>query len=69
MCDFAGSVLDTETGELLEYHHLIKHPTFKDDCGYLFGNEVGRLAQGTPGRKEGTNTIKFIKKSKMSPKM
>ena len=31
LCDFAGSVIDTETGELLEYRHLIKHPKFKDD--------------------------------------
>ena len=41
MCDFAGSVMDTETGELLEYRHLIKHPKFKTDWGYSFGNEVG----------------------------
>ena len=67
MCDFAGSVLDTETGELLEYRHLIKHPKFKDDWGYSFGNEIGRLAQGMPGRNTGTNTIKFITKSEMPP--
>ena len=65
MCDFAGSVLDTETGELLEYRHLIKNPKFKDDWGYSFGNEIGRLAQGMSGRNTGTDTIKFIRKSKM----
>ena len=65
MCDFAGSVLDTETGELLEYRHPIKHPKFKDDWGYSFWNKIGRLAQGMPERNTGTNTIKFIHKSEM----
>ena len=63
LCDFAGSVLDKETGELLEYRHLIKHPKMKDDWRYSFGNEIGRLAQGMPGRNHGTNTIFFIDKS------
>ena len=58
-------MLDTETGELLEYRHLIKHPKYKDDWGYSFGNGIGRRAQGMPGRNTGTNTIKFIHKSKM----
>ena len=31
LCGVAGSVLDKDTGELLEYRHLIKHPKFKDD--------------------------------------
>ena len=65
LCDFTGSVLDTETGEFLEYRHLIEHPKFKDDWGYSFGNEVGRLAQGMPGRNDGTNTIFFIDKSQI----
>ena len=67
LCDFAGSVLDAETGELLEYRHLIKHPKYKDDRGHSFGNEVGRLAQGMPGRNTGTNTIEFIHKSEIPP--
>ena len=28
--------------------------------GKSFGNEIGRLAQGIPGRVDGTNTIDFI---------
>ena len=63
LCDFAGSVLDKETGELLEYRHLIKHPKLKDDWRYSSGNEIGRLAQGMPRRNHGTNTIFFIDKS------
>ena len=29
---------------------------------HSYGNEIGRLAQGMPGRNTGTNTIFFIKK-------
>ena len=62
LCDFAGSVLDTETGELLEYRHLIKHPKLKDEWKYSFGNEIGQLAQGMPGRNNGTDTMFFVHK-------
>ena len=65
LTDFAGSVLDAETGELLEYRHLIKRPKYKDEWGYSFGNEIGRLAQGMPGRNNGTNTLFFIHKSEV----
>ena len=67
LTDFAGSVLDAETGELLEYRYLIKRPKYKDDWGYSFGNEIGRLAQGMPGRVEGTNTIFFINRDDVPP--
>ncbi len=30
LCDFASIVLDDETGNLLEYRHLLKHPKYKD---------------------------------------
>ena len=60
LTDFSGSVLDAETGELLEYRHLIKRPKYKDKWGYLFGNEIGRLAQGMPGQSNGTNTLSFL---------
>ena len=62
---FAGSVLDGVTGELPEYRHLNKRPEYKDGWGYSFGNEIGRLAQGMPGRNNGTDTLFFIKKSKV----
>jgi hypothetical protein len=26
LCNLAYAVLDNETGDLLEYHHLMKHP-------------------------------------------
>lgn len=62
LVDMAVAVLDDETGELLEYRHLIQCPKYKKDWGNSFGNEVGRLAQGIPGRNTGTNTIYFIYK-------
>jgi hypothetical protein len=30
LCDLAYTVLDNETGNLLEYRHLMKHPKYKD---------------------------------------
>ena len=45
---------------------MIKNPN-KKEWGYSFGNEIGRLAQGMPGRNEGTNTIFFIHKHKVPP--
>ena len=62
LCDMAAAVLDDETGELLEYRHLIKRPKYKDAWHYSFGNEIGRLAQGMPGWNVGTNTLFFIHK-------
>ena len=65
LVDYASAVLDDETGELLEYRHLIQRPKYKKDWGFSFGNEIGRLAQGMPGRNTGTNTIFFILKSEI----
>ena len=57
--DMANSVLGTN-GELLEYRHLISNPTTRKTWSHSYGNELGRLAQGMPGRNIGTNTIVFI---------
>ena len=67
LVDFAGAVLDGDTGELLEYRHLIQRPKYRHDWQYSFGNEVGRLAQGMPGRNTGTNTIFFIGREDIPP--
>ena len=40
LCDFAGSVLDTDTGELLEYRHLIKHPRLKMSGNFHLGMKL-----------------------------
>jgi len=60
--EIAGAVLDEETGDLLEYRHLIRHPVHKTIWGGAFGKEIGRLAQGLPGVVEGTDTMEFINK-------
>ena len=66
LTDYAAAVLD-KSGELLEYRHLIKRPEYKEQWGYSFGNEIGRLAQRMPGKNKGTNTIFFINKREVPP--
>ena len=56
-------VLDPETGRLLEYRQLLRHPKFKEAWNISAANEFGRLAQGIKGRVKATDTIKFIRKS------
>ena len=57
--DMANSVLGSN-GKLLEYRHLIANPATRIIWSNLYGNEIGRLAQGMPGCNIGTNTIVFI---------
>jgi hypothetical protein len=56
LCDLAYAVLEDDTGDLLEYRHLIKHPKYKDTWSNSFGNEIRRLAITT-------ETIFFINKT------
>jgi len=65
LCDYANAVLDGKTGELLEYWHLIAHPKHKQAWGASFGNEIGRLALGMPGRVKDTGTMFFVDKNKV----
>jgi hypothetical protein len=67
LCEFAGAVMDDETGDMLEYRQLIKRPKYRDTWSKAFGKEIGRLAQGLNGVVEGTNTLYFIPKSKIPP--
>ena len=55
--DAAHAVLDQETGELLEYRRLLKHPRFKEIWNRSAADEFGRLAQGIGGRIKGTDTM------------
>ena len=54
-----NAVLDKDMGEIMEYIHLIGNPKYRDIWSYVYGNELGRLAQGLKGRVEGTNTVFF----------
>ena len=55
------TVIDMETGELLEYRKLLHHPKFKEVWSLSAANEFGRLAQRIDGRIKGTDTITFNK--------
>ncbi len=59
LCDFAYAVLDDDTGNLLEYRHLIKHPKYKDTWSNSFGTKIRQLATTT-------ETIFFISKTDIS---
>ena len=58
LCNLASAVLHNETGNLLEYHHLMKHPKYKDIWTKSFGTEIRHLATTT-------ETIFFVKKDKI----
>ncbi len=62
-CEMANSVLG-EKGKLLKYWH-IGNPKTKAVWAHLYGNKIGRLAQGMPGRNTGTNTIFFIQQDQV----
>ena len=63
LIEYANAVFDGDTCYLLEYRHLVKRPKYKQDWEYSFGNKIGRLCQGMPGRTNGTSTMHFIAKS------
>jgi hypothetical protein len=64
---FINSVIDPDTGESLEYRHLIKGPD-ADKWKQANINEIGRLTDGRVGNGiVGTNTIKFIHPSALPP--
>ena len=50
-------IIDDETGDSLEYKHLIKSDKYKKTLVKYFTNELGRLAQGLGDRVKGTNTV------------
>ena len=58
LCDFANAVIDDETGEIMEYRHLIKNPKHRVRWQSSFGREIRRLATDT-------ETIGFIRKSEI----
>jgi hypothetical protein len=55
LCDFASAVLNDETGDLLEYHHLLRHPKYRDVWSKSFGTEICWVATTT-------ETIAFMSK-------
>ena len=66
--EVAGAIEDGETGAVLEYQHLSKHPKYKETWKHSYVNEIGRLVQGIPGQVNGTNTLFFMKKDEVPDK-
>jgi hypothetical protein len=58
--DMIGAVMDSDTGDMLEYRHLLKNPKYRETWSKAFGKEIGRLAQGQEGVFEGTDALHFI---------
>ena len=56
------TVMDTESGKMLNYQQLIHNPRYRKQWSISSANELGRLANGVGGRIKGTNTIKFVHK-------
>ena len=56
LCDYANAVIDDETGEIMEYRHLLKNPKHRERWQRSFSKEIWRLATAT-------KTIKFVTKS------
>ena len=61
--EMSNAVLNEETRELMEYRHIMKNPKYRQLYATSYNKELGRLAQGIPGKAEGANTIYFIDKS------
>jgi hypothetical protein len=55
LCDWANSILDNKTGDLLEYRYLLKNPKYKDVWSQAFSKEIRQLATMT-------ETISFLTK-------
>ena len=58
-----NAVLNEETGELMEYRHIMQNPKYRQLYATFYSKELGSLVQGMPGKAEGTNTIYFIDKA------
>jgi hypothetical protein len=63
-CEMANSVIG-EGIKLLEYKQLITNPKTQAKWTHSYGNKIGRLTQGMPGRNTSTKTIIFIKKDQV----
>jgi hypothetical protein len=65
--EWSQLVHDVETGEYLNYRKLMRSPKHKEIWSKSATNEFERLAQGLKDeRVKGTNTIRFIRKDKIS---
>ena len=61
--EMINTVLNEETGELMEYRHIMKNLKYRQLYATSYSKKLGRLAQVMPGKAEGTNTIYFRDKA------
>jgi len=52
--------MDHDSGKMMNYRQLRKHPKYNKAWTTSSANEFGRLASGVGGRVKGTKTIRFI---------
>jgi len=56
----AMAVMDHDSGKMMNYRQLRKHPKHNKTWTTSSANEFGRLASGVGGCVKGTKTIRFI---------
>jgi len=56
----ALAVMDHDSGKMMNYCQLRKHPKYNKAWTTSSANEFGRLASGVGGRVKGTKKIRFI---------
>ena len=56
----ALAVMDHDSGKMMNYRQLRKHPKYNKAWTTSSANEFGRLASGVGGRVKGTKKIRFI---------
>ena len=61
--EMINTVLNKETGEVIEYQQVRKNPKYCRLYETAYSKELGRLAQGMSRQAEGTNTLFFIDKN------
>ena len=66
--EMLNAILNEETGEIMEYQHIMKSPQYMNLYKNSYSKELGRLAQGIPDVVKGTNTIFFIDKADVPDK-
>ena len=61
--EMLNTVLDEDTGKLMEYRHLMKSSKYCHLYGTSYRKELGQLSKGMTGLVKGTDIIFFINKA------
>jgi hypothetical protein len=64
--EILNAVLNTNTSALMEMHHLLVNPKYKELWGKSYAIKLDHLTQGISGIGNGTNTIIFTKRDAVS---